>query len=155
MGAEREYAVAVFVGIIAILIIVGGYASFSGLAVRADPLSIELSKGTFKQSDVFDANIVVSPATFLADETLVIYMNDKASGVVALKKYLDENDYDYGTEVKNAGSNNVEIITMLSPFRVSLADYISLDQAQSGSTHRVRVEFSRGEVSADVAFAVE
>ncbi|MBW2963944.1 hypothetical protein KY363_00655 [Candidatus Woesearchaeota archaeon] len=155
MGPEREYAVAVFVAVAAILIIVGGYASFSGLAVRADPLDIELYKGTFSQSDVFDANIVVNPATFLADESLVIYLDDKPSGIVALKQYLDENGYDYGSDAKNAGTNNVEIITMLSPFRVSLADYISLDKAQSGSTHKVRVEFSRGDAAAEATFAIE
>jgi hypothetical protein len=155
MGPEKEYVVTIFIAIIAVLIITGGYASFSGLAVREDTLTVEMHKTMFKKSDVFDVTVKIKPVMFLAEESLMIYLDDKAVAVVALKKYLDDAGLDYGVDVKNLGENNQEIITLKDPVLVNLADHVSLEYMQPGTMHRVTVEFSMGDASAEGVFSVE
>lgn len=155
MRVEREYIATFIVAMVAILVIVGGYASFSGLAVQDDPLSIEMEKSTFKQSDVFDVDIVVNPVTFMSDETIMVYVDNEVIGAIAIKKYLDQTGQDYGTEIKNLGMNNEEIITLRDPLTVSLADLLSLEGLHPGTTHLLRVEFSRGDAVAEDVFKVE
>lgn len=155
MRAEREHYVTILVAVIAIVVIVGGFASFTGLSVQEEPIQIMMEKNTFKRGDVFDARVVLSPVTFLADESIMIYIDNKAVGAIALKKYLDDNNLEYGTEVKNLGQNNAEIITLMQPVTVSLADHMTLDRMHPGTTHILRVEFSRGDAVAEEVFGIE
>ena len=154
MRTAREQYVTLIVAAIAVLVIIGGFASFTGLSAYDEPLRIEMEGDSFSQGDVFDADVVVNPVTFMADESLMIYVDGNAVGVVALKKYLDDNALDYGTEVKNLGQNNAEIITLSRPLSVSLADYISVAQMHPGTTHILRVEFSRGDAAAEEVFKI-
>jgi hypothetical protein len=154
MRTEREYVVTFIITTIAILIIVGGYASFSGLAAYDAPLRIENAKGTFARGDVFDVNIVLNPVTFMADESIVIYIDGQAVGVVAIKKYLDDNGIEYGRELKDIGQSNTEVLNLMDPLAVNLADYVPLEYVQQG-THTIRAEFSRGDAMAETVFAVE
>lgn len=154
LRSERENYVTVIVSVIAILVIVGGYASFTGMAVEQDPLVIVMLDDEFRQSDVFDVDVVLNPVQFLADETVVVYLNNNPVGVIALKKYLDDNDIDYGTSVKNVGQNNVEVITLRNPLMINLADYVSLENFPADSSHVLRVEFSRGDAGAEEIFIV-
>ncbi|MBW2971499.1 hypothetical protein KY359_00545 [Candidatus Woesearchaeota archaeon] len=153
--AQREYYVTFIVAAIAIAVIVGGFASFTGLSVQADPLSIEMAKTAFRQSDVFDADVLLSPVTFMADESLMIYIDGKAVGVVALKRHLDQNSIEYGTEIKDLGQDNVQIINLREHLRVNLAEYVSLEYLQPGTVHLLRVEFSRGDALAEAVFSME
>ncbi|MBW2966895.1 hypothetical protein KY362_00255 [Candidatus Woesearchaeota archaeon] len=155
MAIEREHLIALFLCAVAILVIVGGYASFSGLATAAQPLQIEMVQKTFSKSDVFDVNVIVNPVTLLADESLMIYLDNEAVGVIALKQYLDTNGIEYGTEIKNLGQNSAEIINLKSSTRISLADHISTEFMYPGTTHILRVELSQGEAVAEDAFGVE
>lgn len=155
MGPEKEYVVTIFISIIAILIITGGYASFSGLAVREDTLEVEMHKTVFKRSDVFDVTVKIKPVMFMAEESIMVYLDDKAIAVIALKKYLDDNGLDYGVDVKNLGENNQEIITLREPLLVNLAEYVSVEYMQPGTMHRVTVELSVGEARAEGLFSVE
>jgi hypothetical protein len=155
MRTEREYLVPVIVTMIAVLVIIGGYASFSGLAVYNAPITIETAKDAFRQSDVFDANVLVNPVTFLADESIMIYLDNNAVGAVAIKKYLDDNDIEYGSEFQNLGQNNIEVVNLRNPLQVNLADFITLEGMQPGTTHIIRVEFSRGDAVAEAVFNIE
>ncbi len=155
MRTEREHYVTIVVAVIAVLVIVGGFASFTGLSVQEEPIRISMEKSSFRQGEVFDVNVLLSPVTFFADESIVIYLDNKAVGAIALRKYLDDNGLEYGTEVKNVGQNNIEIITLMQPVSVSLADFIPLDYMHPGTTHLLRVEFSRGDAAAEEAFRIE
>jgi hypothetical protein len=154
MRTEKEYLVTFIVTLVAVLVIVGGYASFSGLATYDAPISIGLAKDSFRQSDVFDADIVLRPVTFMADESLMVYVDNSAVGVVAIKKYLDDNKIEYGTEYQNAGQNNIEVLNLRDPLRVNLADFIKLEAMVPGTTHILRVEFSRGDAVAEEVFKI-
>jgi hypothetical protein len=153
MRTEREYAVTFIIATIAALVIIGGYASFSGLASYSEPLSIEMAEKTFARGDVFDVNVVLSPVTFMADESIVVYIDGQAVGVVAIKKYLDDNRIDYGRELKSLGQNNAEIINLKAPLKVNLADYVLLEYLGTGG-HSLRVEFSRGDAAAQEVFGI-
>lgn len=155
MRTEREHYVTIVVAIIAIVVIVGGFASFTGLSVQEEPIRISMEKNLFRQGEIFDVNVLLSPVTFFADESIVIYIDNKAVGAIALRKYLDDNGLEYGTEVKNLGQNNIEIITLMQPVSVSLADFITLDYMHPGTTHLLRVEFSRGDAVAEDVFRIE
>jgi len=155
MRTEREYLVPVIVTMIAVLVIIGGYASFSGLAVYDAPLAISMAKDTFRQSDVFDVNVLVNPVTFMADESIMIYLDNNAVGAVAIKKYLDDNDIEYGSEFQNLGQNNIEVVNLRNPLQVNLADFITLEGMQPGTTHIIRAEFSRGDAVAEAVFRIE
>ncbi len=155
LRVEREHYVTVIVAVIALLVIFGGYASFSGLSVHEDPLVISMSSETFAQGDVFDVNVVVSPVQFLADESIMVYVDGNPVGVIVLKKYLDSNDIEYGSDVKNLGQNNAEIITLKNRVAVNLADYVSLENVPSGTAHTLLVEFSRGDATAQKGFWVK
>ncbi len=152
---EREHYVTVIVAVAAILMIVGGYASFTGLATQSEPLALSVEKDAFRQGDVFDVNVNVGPVTFMSDESIIIYVDDTAVGVIAVKKYLDSNSIEYGTEVKNLGRNNVEIINLKEPLTINLADYVSLEYLRPGTTHILKAEFSRGDASAEEIFRME
>jgi hypothetical protein len=154
MAQQRENLVTLFVAAVAILVIIGGYASFSGLASYESPLKIELSKESYSQSDVFDANVLLTPVTLFSDETIMIYIDGRAIGVIAIKKYLDDNRIEYGTETKDAGKTTVEIINMKSRLKVNLADYVTLDSLGL-EEHTVRVEFSKGEAFSEKSFRIE
>jgi hypothetical protein len=154
MRAEKEFIVPFIVTVIAILVIVGGYASFSGLATYDTPISVEMGKAAFQQGEVFDVNAIVSPMTLLADETLMVYVDGNLAGVVALKKYLDDNRIDYGLEYKNLGQNNVQIMNMQSSLRINLADLVSLESLARGE-HILSVELSRGDARAEATFNIE
>jgi len=154
LRAEREHIVTLIVAAIAMLVIFGGFASFSGLAVHNDPLVIVKAKGTFARGDVFDVAVQLAPVTFMADESIVLYLDDNVVGVIALKKYLDDNGVDYGTEIKNLGQNNQEILTLMNPVSINLADYVSLEMMAAG-THTLRAEFSLGDAYAEDVFGVE
>jgi hypothetical protein len=154
MRTEREYVVTFIVATIAILIIVGGYASFSGLASYDAPLRIEMAKKTFSRGDVFDTTVVLNPVTFMADETLMVYVDGQAVGVVAIKKYLDDNRIDYGRDIKSLGRNSAEILNLKDPLKVNLADYVTLEYLGTGG-HSLRVEFSRGDAMAEEVFGIE
>ncbi len=154
MLVEREHIVTIIVAVIALLAIVGGYASFSGLSVYEQPVQLELTKSSFAQSDIFDANILLNPVTFLHDESIMIYFDNEPIGVVAIKKYLDDNRIEYGTEYQNLGTNNIQIMNLEHQLKISLADYITLESVQTGS-HTVRVELSKGDASADAIFSVK
>jgi hypothetical protein len=154
-GVEREYVATFIVAVVALLVIVGGYASFSGLAVYDEPIKIELAKTTFSQGDVFDADVVVNPVTFLADESIMVYIDNKVLGAIAIKKYLDDNGIEYGTEIKSLGQETTEIINLKDPLTVNLADFVSLEYMQPGTAHVLRVEFSRGDALAEALFRIE
>ncbi len=154
MRVEREHIATAVVATIAVLVIVGGFASFSGLSVYHQPLTLELHKTEFRQGDVFDVNVVVNPVTFLADETIMVYLDGNAVAAIALKRYLDDNGIDYGSEVKNLGQNNAEIINLQAPLTVNLADYVSMEPMYPGTVHLLTVEFSRGDASAEEAFRI-
>jgi hypothetical protein len=85
----------------------------------------------------------------------MVYVDNKAVGVVAIKRYLDDNDLDYGSEVKNLGQNNVEIINLKDPLTVNLADHISLEYLHPGTMHILKVEFSRGDAVAEEVFKIK
>lgn len=155
MRTEREHYVTIIVTVIAMVVIVGGFASFSGLSVYEDPIRIELEKSVFKNGDVFDTSVVLNPVTFMADDSLMVYIDGKALGVVALKKYLDDNSIEYGSEIKNLGQNNAEILTLKNPLSINLADYVSLEFLHPGTTHVIKVEFSKGDAVAEEVFRVE
>ena len=155
MRVEREHFVTVIIAAIAILVVVGGYASFSGLVAYEAPLNIEMNKKTFKQSDVFDVNVLVTPVTLLADDSIMVSVDNKAIGVIAIKKYLDDNNADYGKEIKNMGQNNLEIINLKNPLTVNLADFVSLDYLGPDTMHVLKVEFSNGEGGIEEVFGVE
>lgn len=155
MRTEREHYVTMVVAVIALLVIFGGFASFTGLSVQEDSLMIEIAKSSFRNSDVFDAAILLSPVTFMADDSVMVYVDSEAIGVIALKKYLDDNELEYGTEVKNLGQNNMEIMTLKYPVKISLADFLDLEYMRSGTTHILRVEFSKGDAFAEEVFRVE
>ena len=70
MRTQREHIVSLIVAVIAILVIVGGYAAFTGLSVYEEPLMILMAENSFRQSDVFDVSVVVNPVTFMADESI-------------------------------------------------------------------------------------
>ncbi|MBU2561533.1 MAG: hypothetical protein KKD17_04490 [Nanoarchaeota archaeon] len=152
--AEREYYVTFIVATIAVLVIVGGFASFTGLSVQDDAISIEMSKESFRPSDVFDVTITLSPVTFMADESIMIYIDGSAVGAVAIKKYLDSNGIDYGREVKDPGQNNIQVINLKDRLRVNLADYVQLEYMRPGTKHILRVEFSRGDAAAEEVFNI-
>ncbi|MFC1741583.1 hypothetical protein ACFL3V_03540 [Nanoarchaeota archaeon] len=154
MLVEREHVVTVFMAVIVMLIILGGYASFSGLSVYQETLVIEMAKDSFSQGDVFDVTVVLNPVTLMSDDSLMIYVDGNAIGVVAIKKYLDENGIAYGSEFKNSGQNNIEIITMRDRLLVNLADHVSLEHMSPGSAHALMVELSKGEASAEGIFSV-
>ena len=155
MRTQRENIVTLIVASIAILVIVGGYASFTGLAAYDAPIRLEMEKSSFSQGDVFDANVVLNPVTFMADESLILYIDKKAVGVIALKQYLDDNSISYGVDVKNLGQNNAEIVNLKDPLSINLADYVSLEYMHPGTMHTVRVEFSRGDAAAEGVFGIE
>ena len=155
MRTEREQYVTLIVTVIAMVVIVGGFASFSGLSVYEDPIRIESAKSSFRNSDVFDISVVLNPVTFMADDSLVVYVDGKALGVVALKNYLNDNGIEYGVEIKNLGQNNVEILTLKNPLSISMADYVSLEFLHPGMTHVIKVEFSKGDAFAEEVFRVE
>jgi hypothetical protein len=155
MRVEREHVATAVIAVIAVLVIVGGFASFSGLSVHEETLKIEMAKAVFRQSDVFDANVVVSPVTFMADESMMVYVDGRAVGVVALKQYLDDNGIDYGSEYKNLGQNNVEIVTLKNLLTIHLAEHVNLEHLRPGMTHSLRVEFSKGDAYADGSFVME
>jgi hypothetical protein len=155
MRGGRELIVPIVVTLIAVLVIVGGYASFSGLATYSTPLSIEMAKKAFKRGDVFDANILVNPVTLLADESIMIYVDNNAVGAVAIKRYLDDNRIEYGTEFQNLGQNSAEVMNLKNPLQVNLADFITLEGTLPGTTHVLKVEFSRGDASAEEVFSIE
>jgi len=154
MQTKGEYLVSIFLAIIALLVIVGGYASFSGLATYNPPISIEMAKQAYLRSDVFDVNAAMSPATILADETMTVYMDNNLAGVVAIKKYLDENRIEYASEYRNAGENNIQVINLKDKLAINMADLIALDSLNAGQ-HTVRVELSIGDASAEQAFSVQ
>ena len=150
----REQVVTLTIAAIAIIFIVGGFASMSGLSVYEEPLQIEMYATSFEKGDVFDVNIRVGTMTVLSDETMMIYIDGNPGGAVALKKYFDENRIEYGTEYKQLGTNSVEIMSTVQPIVINLADYIQLEMMSEGS-HSLRVEFSRGDAVAEVLFEVE
>jgi len=154
LRVEREQYVTVIIAAIAVLVIVGGYASFSGLAVQSDPLVIMMQKDSFSQGEVFDAELVLNPVQFLADESIVVYVDSNPVGVIALKKYLDDNSIEYGSDIKNLGESNAEIITLKHNLRVHLSDYVSLERVPAGTSHTLRAEFSRGDAVAQDVFVV-
>jgi len=154
MFVEREQIVTLLVALTAIIVILGGYASFSGLAAYDSPVSIEMQKSTFKQSDVFDVNVVLNPVTFMSDESIMIYIDNEAVGAVAIKKYLDENMIEYGTETKSVGANSIEIMNLKYPIKINLADHISPEYLHPGTVHMITIEFSRGDSSAEGTFNI-
>lgn len=155
MRAHREHFVTLIVAAIAVLVIVGGYASFTGLAAYDAPVRLDMVKRSFGQGDVFDVNVIVSPMTFMSDESILLYIDNKAVGVVALKQYLDDSGISYGVDVKNLGQNNVEIVNLKDPLSINLADYVSLEYMHPGTTHILKAEFSRGDALAEEVFGVE
>ena len=155
MRTQREHAVTLIIAAIAIIVIVGGYASFTGLAAYDAPLRLEMVKSSFNQGDVFDVNVIVNPVTFMSDESILLYIDNQAVGVVALRQYLDDNSISYGVDVKNLGQNNVEVINLKNPLSINLADHVSLEYMHPGTTHIMKVEFSRGDAVAEEVFGVE
>ncbi len=154
MLVERETFVALFISLVAILVVVGGFASFTGLSVHEAPLVLNFHKASFSRGDVFDVSVDLSPATFLQDESLVIYVDEVPVSVVALQKYLDDNQIDYGLDFENAGKNNIKVMTLKNKLSVNLADFVSLDDLQPGS-HSLKVSLSQGDASADGNFILE
>jgi hypothetical protein len=155
MRAQREHAVTLIIAAIAIIVIVGGYASFTGLAAYDAPLRLDMEKSSFSKGDVFDVNVIVNPVTFMSDESILLYIDNQAMGVVALRQYLDDNGISYGVDVKNLGQNNVEVLNLKDPLSINLADYVSLEYMHPGTTHIMKVEFSRGDAVAEEVFGIE
>ena len=151
---HKEQIASLVVAIIAVLVIVGGYASFSGLASYDPPLKLEMAKKSFLAGDVFDANLVVSPVTLMSDESIIIYLDNIAVGAIAVKRYLNDNGIDFGTQNENAGRNNIDIINLKHKLSINLADYVNLDSVLPGGTHKIRAEFSRGNAVAEEVFFV-
>jgi len=154
METKGEFVVTVLIAIIALLVIVGGFASFSGLATYAPPITVEMAKQQFRQGDVFDVTTTVNPTTLLAEESMTIYVDGNLAGVVAIKKYLNDNKIDYGSEFKNVGANNIEVITLQNRLIINLADLVSPESLSVGD-HILRVELSGGDASAETAFKIE
>ena len=154
MHVMREHMVTVTIAVIAILFVVGGFASMSGLSTYDELISIDVVKDSFSRGDVFDVSVGIGLMTVMADETLMIYIDDAPAGAVILKKYFDENRVRYGVDVRTVGTNSIEVISTLEPMRVNLADYVLLDSMASGS-HLLKVEFSRGDAGAEAVFVVE
>jgi len=154
METKGEFVVTVLISIIALLVIVGGFASFSGLATYAPPITIETAKQQFRQGDVFDVTTTINPTTLLADESMTVYVDGNLAGVVAIKKYLDDNKIDYGSEIKNLGENNIKVINMQNKLTINLADLVSPESISIGE-HILRVELSGGDASAETAFKIE
>lgn len=153
--AEREYYVTFIVATIAVLFIVGGFASFTGLSVQDEAISIAMAKESFRPSDVFDVTLILNPVTFMADESIIIYIDSNAVGAVAIKKYLDDNGIEYGREVKDAGQNSIQVINLRDRLMINLADHVQLEYMRPGTKHILRAEFSRGDAAADAVFNVE
>lgn len=138
---EREKTVTLIVSAIALIAIFGGFASFSGLSVHNPDIEIN------------DAgNLLINPVTFLAEESIVVYVDDEAVGVIALKKYLDDHGLEYGSEVRNSGQNNIEIITLRESLVVDISDMIG---GLETGTYVLKAEFSLGDGVASGAFVVE
>lgn len=153
MRPQKEHIVTILLAIVAILVIIGGYASFSGLAVNTDPLMIDMSRDSFRQSDVFDVNIILNPITFISEETVVIYLDNSVIAALPLRQYVEDNSLSYTIETRELGSGSVTLLALNEPAIISLADVISLESLQKKS-HLLRVEFSVGDVSAAKTFGV-
>ncbi|NQU79439.1 hypothetical protein HQ545_06755 [Candidatus Woesearchaeota archaeon] len=149
MKVEREHIATVIIATAAVLIIVGGFASFSGLAVHAEPLTIEMYKTEFRQGEPLQAVLIISPVTFLSDESIVLYIDNNPVGAIPLKKYIDDKEIEYGLEIKNAGNNNIELINLKNPLSIQLDEFIPSPMA---GNHIIRAEFSRGDALAEKGF---
>jgi len=72
MLAQRETMVSLFIAAVAILVVIGGFASFSGLAAYSGTLSLDFSKSSFSGTDAFDVDLIIEPVTLMADESAVV-----------------------------------------------------------------------------------
>ena len=150
MIVPREHVVTITIAVIAVLFIIGGYASMSGLSTYEAPLRIEMTRATYSQGDVFDANVNVGAVTMMSDESVMVYVDGVLSGAIVLKQYFDDNRVDYGTDYRS----NIEIMSTLDPIMINLADHVSLETLKPGP-HIVRVEFSRSDAVAESEFKVK
>jgi hypothetical protein len=146
----REQFVTATIAIIAILCVIGGYSALSGLTTYSAPVIINMQKDTFLRSDVFDVTAKLNTVTLLSDETLMIYVDAQPAGAVVLKKYLDDNGYQYGTEKKS----DVDIISTLQQININLAEYIELSALAPGR-HLLEVGLSQGKIATYKEFYVE
>jgi hypothetical protein len=153
MMPQREYFVTILLAVVAVLVIVGGYASFNGLAVNTDPLLIDMPRDSFRQSDIFDVNIILNPITFISEETVVIYLDNSVIAAIPLRQYVEDNSLSYTVETRELGGSSVTLLTLNEPAIISLSEVVSLESLQKKS-HLIRVEFSVGDVTAAETFEV-
>ncbi len=153
MHVEREAIVSLFIALVAVIVIIGGFASFTGLAVHSEDLKIDFSRTDFESGAVFDAVLTIAPVTMLAEESVVIYVDESFGSVIAIKKYLDDNSIPYGLEYQNAGSNNIQMITLESPLKIPLADFVSLQGLEPG-THSIKISLSEGDATVQKSFVI-
>jgi hypothetical protein len=150
MPLPRETYVTLTVCAIAILFILGGYASLTGLATYDSPVDIALAKAKFSKGDVFDATVTISLITLFSDETIMIYLDGTPAGAVMLRQYMDMNLFKYTAENREGG----EVLNMAHEVFLNLADYVSLESLAPGK-HTVQVALSKAQVGATEEFVVE
>ncbi|MBI4738562.1 hypothetical protein HY772_03220 [Candidatus Woesearchaeota archaeon] len=147
---DRENVVAVVISLIAILFIVGGFASFSGLATYShNALVLTTEKGTFSPSDVFDAEVVVNLDAVLADETLTLALDGSTFKVINLKEYAVLNNLRSSVEERNGAS----VVHLDELVRVHLAQYVDLSQLSSGK-HSLVARLDRSGVEVQETFKI-
>ena len=154
MLVERETIVSLFIAAVAILAIISGFSAFTGLAVHSDALTLDLHKTSYHADDIFDADAILRPATFLKEESLVIYLDGDVFSVVSLQKYLDDNGLEYGLEYQNAGSNNIQVINLMEKLSLDLSSFVLLDKLTPG-IHTMTISLSEGDASVSDSFSLE
>jgi hypothetical protein len=150
MAVEREHVVALVISFVAILFIVGGFASFSGLATYSNTaLKIDVEKDGFKHSDVLDASVIISLDTVLYDETLTLSMDGSVVKSVSLFDYISANGLLFSVEEKEG----VKVLRLGEPVRVHLSEFINLESVASGK-HSLDAGLGKGDVKASAYFRV-
>ncbi|MBI5398882.1 hypothetical protein HZB03_05450 [Candidatus Woesearchaeota archaeon] len=149
MSMYRENVVAVVISLIAILFVIGGFASFSGLAAYNNVLMLASEKDVFAPSDVLGVEVVVNLDTVLADETLTLALDGSVFDVVNLKDYAASNNLRYSV----AERNGVSVVYLGEPVRVHLAQYVDLSQVSPGK-HSLAARLDRSNVEVQETFRI-
>lgn len=151
MVFEREHVVAIVISIIAVLFVVGGFASFSGLATYSNTaLTIHIEKERFASSDIFDAEIFVNSNTVLDDETVRLQLDGVSFQTINLLEYVSVRNLRHRVEERNG----ITFLQLDEPVRIHLADYVNLD-AVARRKHTIGAKLGKAGTEVQARFTID
>lgn len=145
---ERENVVAVVISVIAVLFIVGGFASFSGLSTYSG-LSLNLERATFARGDIFGAEVVVALDSVLSDETLILKLDGIPFKTIDFQDYVTASGLRHSLEEKGG----LSVLRLGEPVKIHLSDFVTVDSLANGG-HQIDASLSKGELTARGKFSV-